>query len=1014
MSHKFLSHFVVFLLTITSFIVLLGPVQNVSAGTAYTWNAPANGVASLNTNWNPVGVPTNTDSVNFGATSTFTCYFDLAISLTSFTIGTGAGTVTQNASFSCATFTMTSGIFTASISYAVTCSSAFTHTGGTITSTTLNLIMSGVDATLRTTAVIRDLTINQDTTLTGSNLDIRHSLTIASGKIFTLSNLWLYFYTHSAGATFNNLGTIAYPGEVHFNSGGGGTWTPTALGTINANVVIELFSGGTSTIFALPDDSVFGGWLKIFSNDATNTMTLSHGTNYDLTVNGAYTSGEWRGILISTRGIYSAGASTITCNANWDSSLGTFTQGTSSLILNPNSIRTIKTSASSTIYNLQISGSIETASDLAVSHDLIVNAGKVLTISSGYELEYNSSGGGAFSNSGAIAGLGSLIFSFDTADDSMVFGKVGVAEVEIVATSTATADRTLTMTEAGAIASSLTVHSEHATYLMIFDTTAGNFTIGNGGTFTNETRGMVYYSTAWSYLPESDYNYIIRNIEGVYQAYFGGTGTIESTDTEYADPVVQYAIDNSPFANEIHFNPGTYIFNCSNDFYVGGWNYSVTIDTAIDLTISGDNDVILKFRDGLTVAEGNGVSIFQINGTADGITISGLGFDWSTGLDATFQSAVFYYGTLWPSWDSVDNLTIDSCTFNGLNWSIWGDGLQNGVGVGNAITGNTFTNATYGMALHNSPSGCEVSGNTFESVTHALMIDSVSNITAQENTFLNCGEGEFGYCINIWDIARWVEVSENIFEDSTSTGRAILVDKVAGKEDCQNVTIERNAVTGFEYGVLALAGNDTTIENNSFLETIVPITDNATSTIVFGNLNYSYGGSFLGAAELRPNYVEYASGVRLYASISPLQSMANITLERLNAWSVNLTGLTVIVTFTISNLQADTTYKVYQDGVSFAITDSTTFTFTTATGGQFEVQEWYGKQVSTMIVMTVNLVGLGILIAVIGGFVMPFANNISKGKYRKIDVMMNDLLHCVVYIIVALLMWGLLQHIAIG
>ena len=66
------------------------------AGTS-VWDAPANGVASLDTNWNPVGVPGAGQNIIFNATSTYDCDWDLAINCGDFSIL--AGDVNPSVSF---------------------------------------------------------------------------------------------------------------------------------------------------------------------------------------------------------------------------------------------------------------------------------------------------------------------------------------------------------------------------------------------------------------------------------------------------------------------------------------------------------------------------------------------------------------------------------------------------------------------------------------------------------------------------------------------------------------------------------------------------------------------------------------------------------------------------------------------------------------------------------------------------------------------------------------------------
>ena len=111
----------------------------------------------------------------------------------------------------------------------------------------------------------------------------------------------------------------------------------------------------------------------------------------------------------------------------------------------------------------------------------------------------------------------------------------------------------------------------------------------------------------------------------------------------------------------------------------------------------------------------------------------------------------------------------------------------------------------------------------------------------------------------------------------------------------------------------------------------------------------------------------------------------------------------------------DMGYKVTLDGSVIAIGYGPSFSFTATDGGSFEVVVWYEKTVSTLIVLTVNMVGLGMMVAVVGGWVMPFARDIKRGRYNsRPEEMIPQVIKCVVFIVVASAMWVLLESIAIG
>ena len=122
----------------------------------------------------------------------------------------------------------------------------------------------------------------------------------------------------------------------------------------------------------------------------------------------------------------------------------------------------------------------------------------------------------------------------------------------------------------------------------------------------------------------------------------------------------------------------------------------------------------------------------------------------------------------------------------------------------------------------------------------------------------------------------------------------------------------------------------------------------------------------------------------------------------------------VSVTYTVSGLDSDMGYKVYQDGVVITTGTGPSFSFTATGGGEFEVVVWNTKTVSTLVVLTINMVGLGIMVSVAVGWVLPFARDIKGGKFRSTDQMIKELIHGVVFIVVGCFMYVMLYNVAIG
>lgn len=85
--------------------------------------------------------------------------------------------------------------------------------------------------------------------------------------------------------------------------------------------------------------------------------------------------------------------------------------------------------------------------------------------------------------------------------------------------------------------------------------------------------------------------------------------------------------------------------------------------------------------------------------------------------------------------------------------------------------------------------------------------------------------------------------------------------------------------------------------------------------------------------------------------------------------------------------------------------------------GEFDVvlvPPEYSEAVYSMISLTVDMVGFGIVVAIVAGWVIPFSRAIKVGAYRTVEPMMKDLLKGVVFIIIALIVWVMLQNIADG
>jgi len=482
---KILSHAVLILLLISAFplIVHIGS-ENVSATDPEVWNQTSGALASTDANWLDGTKPIAGDNIIFNATSTASCTWDLALALGTFSMNTGySGTITQAASFSVTGYAQAAGTFTGSGVFVMSLSGDFIKTGGTITTDVLNVTFTGVakNYTSNAAQALHTVIFSGSTTI-NTNVGIAHLAISAASSVTIATGKYISYLAYNA-PTYSNLGTIYGPGALSMEFYNADQTMD--LGTTTADLEIYLHNaavaGHTLTLSApLATPSV----INIYSNSAAQTMTLDlSASNYALSATD---------ITIGTRGIINGRASTITSSGNWDSSAGTFTAGTSTLVMS-GATKTIKTANSNGApYNFQESGTTTTSSSVNITHSLTVDTGKTLTVGAGKTVDLNCSNGGTYSNLGTIAGSGTMEYSFSTADKTLAFGVVN-APVRVRAISTATANRTMTLSSDRVLGSTLLVNSDHASNTMTIDARAVYF--GAVGAITEGTRGDILYAT---------------------------------------------------------------------------------------------------------------------------------------------------------------------------------------------------------------------------------------------------------------------------------------------------------------------------------------------------------------------------------------------------------------------------------------------------------------------------------------------------------------------------------------
>ena len=917
-----------------------------------------------------------------------------------------SGTVTLGANLEVTTLVeINQGTLTGSASYTLTFGYEFDFNSGAITGDTLRLCADGLGTTYMNTtlsATFKSLQASSDLVVKSTAVITVRAITVDADVVLTIDTGAIR-NTPYFDWGFSNLGEIAGEdgGQLQLMNRASVTQSIT-FGEVNCIVKIlgDASTAGGATL-QLAADAVIGGELWVWSLHATYTCTLDlTASDYDLSATK---------VVIDDRGIINARGGDIECTGDWDSTDGTFTAAASSLTMAGNDL-SISMDETDWVYDLRIDGYVTCDSSIAIEHDFDVTAGSTLIVDDGTTLTYNCSGGGAYTNSGIVMGSGEIDFTLDNADRSITFGHIRVDTTSIIATSETTADRTLTMLTDTKFGDYLIIMSNHGSYLMICDTTAGNVSIHLG--FTNGTRGMVYYSYVWS-VP-SDNAYVIGISGGSYRLLEEGTNAViltESVATGFADNVTQYAVYLCPHDGEITFENGTYTFFCGVDFYIGGWNRSVQIDIQTDLTISGSGNTTLEFREGLEVDTDNGVAIFVLFGDAQPMTFSNLNFTVSESVTASYTNGIFL--DAYTNLVAFSDLTIEDCTFWNLTWGVWADAGAVLSGSGNMISDNVFYGGN-GYAFHNQPYGATVTRNTFQNEVCALMVDSVSNISIEDNMFIDCGDGAGAYCIYIWDDVDNCAISDNIMTGvSEADSKAVIIGHVAGKPDCSNITIDGNGMDTFQYGIQARGGNDTLITNNAFMDVTHLIDDEATESTITGNANYSLSGSFEVSVTIAAGGVSY-EGVTLIAH--PASMMVNITMLRYTtkAWEFESDATNTTVTYIVYGLRDDLMYEVYHESVRVDTYDGPSFSFTVNGNGSVKILEWYAQSVSGLVVLAVNMVSLGMVISIVVGWVIPFTKAIRDGKFRRLDQMTTDLIRGAIFIVIAILMTVMLNNIVLG
>lgn len=463
-----------------------------------TWIALAAAQASDPTAWS-LGVPVAGQRLKWGAGSSNNCSWDLdALTVTAdgwvMEVGYG-GTISQGAvdiGIGATGYEQNAGVLNANISKDIIDAGNFLQYGGTINGYKVRLKTTGTGKTVSTitTNDFERVWNTGQIAWESTKLNVARIQNDASAIISISANKQLCWDKWAAPYTYANNGEINGDGllllainvvDATIN-----------LGIVNCNVEVATHTAARNNRkLTLLANATLGKNLLVRSEHPTYTITLHHGTNYQLEVDGLTTLGA-RGIMTQGTGQWSLdggyvqnGASSVfnqggNINANgisvtagsyvghdsyqiynsgnlyvttgWSSYKGNVRMLTDGTTISGNTFEVnacyIKANVALSVPTLYI--------DVTTSIDL----GKTLTIANGSTYNHTSVSPAFWLNSGNVAGEGTLKWYHNSGNQTMVPGNI-TCKFYLLGGSTNNCSVTLGEDMAP---SSITIRSEHATY----------------------------------------------------------------------------------------------------------------------------------------------------------------------------------------------------------------------------------------------------------------------------------------------------------------------------------------------------------------------------------------------------------------------------------------------------------------------------------------------------------------------------------------------------------------------
>lgn len=522
MNGKGIVAIVVIGLMIVSGLTLLIPVNHsempliarVLTGNTYTWIADSQSTASAAGSWDPSGPPGTGDIVVFNSVHRGACTWDLAISLSSFTVGAGySNYINYTANFGVSDLTLASGNLRGNTVARITVSGNFVQTNGNIDNDRLIMTMTGANKYLNmsSSAKILGLTVNGTITTkdTGYTEYYVTSLIVNSGAMLIISaGMKLESLTYGSGYAYTNLGAINGLGTLEYTFLSADKTI--ASGAVNCPLQIRLLvSASTNQTCTLGSNWMLGSTFEVLSSHASKFMILV-GNGYDLTDSGVFTvstrgfieqgSGTWAvgsylqngaDAYLFVQGSFTTGDVNITDGHLIGNTLALFTCSGDFIkwgdtvhndqlrlrMTGTNKQLRYATNDAANLYDLWISGTIlmNGLVGININHNVTIDAGATLNITTVINLSWRtySFANNQWANNGIITGVGWTRFIFYNVSKTIWNnGTDSAAMVSIRLLDIATQNCTATM-GAGShnFASTVQVYADDEDYLMTFDST---------------------------------------------------------------------------------------------------------------------------------------------------------------------------------------------------------------------------------------------------------------------------------------------------------------------------------------------------------------------------------------------------------------------------------------------------------------------------------------------------------------------------------------------------------------